>query len=772
MRKLRVRSWVGVVLCGAAVAAPAAAGAAELGFDDRVAAQWAIEQVYWRHRIWPDANPAPKPEIHEILSEETVRAKVEDGLLRSEALDKIWGLRLSSEDLRSEVDRMTSASRAPGVLRELFAALGDDPDLIAECLARPALADRLVRQLYSRDVALHAAVRRAAERALERLRDPSDLEGTGGQWSETVWVREDDRRAAAERTDLRARTRRVDGEAWRALETRLAEEVPTNLQEVDDRFFAEIVVERADGQLRVATVSWWKRPFDEWWAEARAAIESNVALDGGSQPSRTGMDPTVESSGLAPEAFCTPDTWTLIVPGGGPSQRSLHAAVWTGAEFIVWGGWNGSVELATGGRYNPATDTWTPTTADGAPSARDSHTAVWTGQRMVVWGGVNDAFVPQNTGSRYDPVADRWFTMSRATGVPTGRVLHTAVWTGSRMVVWGGLDPATNSQNTGGRYDPVGDTWESTSTTGAPAARDSHTAVWIGGRMVVWGGLVNSTTPLATGGRYDPAANSWQATSTTGAPSARGYHTAVAAGTRMIVWGGWDGTADRNTGGRYDPAANNWSSTSTTGAPSARELHTAVWTGAEMVVWGGRDNVVEGLDSGGRYDPALNSWAATSTLGALAPRRSQVAAWAISEMLLWGGFGPAGYFGDGRAYCTGACSATLPTGSASFTLTKEAGGSRLSWTALAEVVSYDLVRGSLGTLRSSSGNFTTATNLCAANDKPALSHLDPSVPSLSSGFWYLVRGINCAGTSSYDGPLDRQSGLRDAEIAASAAACP
>ena len=43
--------------------------------------------------------------------------------------------------------------------------------------------------------------------------------------------------------------------------------------------------------------------------------------------------------------------------------------------------------LNTGGRYNPSTDSWTATSTTNAPSARDDHTAVWTGSEMIVWGG-------------------------------------------------------------------------------------------------------------------------------------------------------------------------------------------------------------------------------------------------------------------------------------------------------------------------------------------------------------------------------------------------
>ena len=50
--------------------------------------------------------------------------------------------------------------------------------------------------------------------------------------------------------------------------------------------------------------------------------------------------------------------------------------------------------LNTGGRYNPGTDSWTATSTTNAPTARHCHTAVWTGSEMIVWGGyVTDSSV-------------------------------------------------------------------------------------------------------------------------------------------------------------------------------------------------------------------------------------------------------------------------------------------------------------------------------------------------------------------------------------------
>src|SRR5437870_6850168 len=94
--------------------------------------------------------------------------------------------------------------------------------------------------------------------------------------------------------------------------------------------------------------------------------------------------------------------------------------------------------------------------------------------------------------------------------------------------------------NTGGRYNPGTDSWTATSTTSAPAARDFHTAVWTGSEMIVWGGS-SSGSVFNTGGRYNPGTDSWTATSTTSAPAARGNHTAVSSSAQVRASGGWTG---------------------------------------------------------------------------------------------------------------------------------------------------------------------------------------------------------------------------------------
>ena len=86
-------------------------------------------------------------------------------------------------------------------------------------------------------------------------------------------------------------------------------------------------------------------------------------------------------------------TWANTNISNAPAARHFHTAVWAGSEMIVWGGdyvSGGVVYLNTGGRYNPDTDSWSATSTTSAPAARIVHTAVWTGSEMIVWGGADD----------------------------------------------------------------------------------------------------------------------------------------------------------------------------------------------------------------------------------------------------------------------------------------------------------------------------------------------------------------------------------------------
>jgi hypothetical protein len=314
---------------------------------------------------------------------------------------------------------------------------------------------------------------------------------------------------------------------------------------------------------------------------------------------------------------------------------------------MVWGAAGDTTLIGSGYTEIARTsiDYWTATTTTGAPSARYFHTAVWTGSRMIVWGGQDPAGL-LNDGGKYDPVGNAW-TPTTTANAPSGRRYHTAVWTGSRMIVWGG-DNFGAYLNDGGQYDPVENAWTATTTTGAPSIREFHTAVWTGSTMIVWGGYNGAY--LNDGGQYDPVGSAWTATTTTAAPSGRRYHTAVWTGSRMIVWGGDTLGAFLNDGSQYDPVGNAWTPTATTGAPTVRTNHTAVWTGSRMIVWGGNHGFGIPFNDGGQYDPVGDAWTPTTTTGAPSARYYHMAVWTGSRLIVWGGQGNSGYLNDGGQY--------------------------------------------------------------------------------------------------------------------------
>jgi N-acetylneuraminic acid mutarotase len=341
------------------------------------------------------------------------------------------------------------------------------------------------------------------------------------------------------------------------------------------------------------------------------------------------------------------DTWTATSTTGAPVPRTGHIMVWTGSEMLVWSGYTGSVAVNYGARYDPSTDTWAAMTTTAAPVARYSPRAVWTGSEMVIWGGYSPTFGHLNTGGRYNLAQDTW-TATTQTGAPGIRSHFAAVWTGTEMIVWGGTHLAGQNYNDGGRYNPSSNSWVSLPTAGAPAARHAVNGVWTGSEMIVWGGW-DHTKSYDSGGRYNPTTNSWTATAVNTAPTIRYSHATVWTGSEMIVWGGYNG-AYLNTGGRYDPVLDNWLPTTTTAAPSVRGLDHGIWTGTEMIVWGGSAGASSYLNTGGRYNPVSDSWTATSTTNAPVGRTANAAVWTGSKMIVWGGKRFSSYLNSGGLY--------------------------------------------------------------------------------------------------------------------------
>ena len=505
-----------------------------LTFEQRVAYQHAIEEVYWRHCIWPKERPDRKPSLDAVMPQAQLQKKVEDYLSKSQALEDQRQRPLSAEQLQVEMDHMAKHTRQPEVARELFDALGNDPFVIAECLARPILAERLVGDLSAPDNKGRfdparskglPSVSTATTVANGAYTLPRIAEGnppcTDDNWAPTCLIN-----APAGRSYHTAVWTGSEMIVWGGLGSS-DWNTGGKYDPATNSWMATSTTNAPSGRFEHTAV-WTGTEMIVWGGDSCC---TNYFNSGGRYNPST-------------------DSWIATSTNNAPSARKGHTAVWSGSEMIIWGGYrfdqSGTHYLNTGGRYNPSTDSWMATSTTSAPVGRELQTAVWTGNEMLIWGG--DRFGSYlNTGGRYNPTTDTWAATS-TDNAPSPRSLHTGVWIGTEMIVWGGV--GNTVFNTGGRYNPSTDTWIATSTSNAPSARQFHAAVWCGSEMIVWGGA--GDTYLNTGGRYNPTTNTWAATSTINVPTGRQLHTAVWTASEMIIWGGNNDTA-LNTGARYGP---------------------------------------------------------------------------------------------------------------------------------------------------------------------------------------------------------------------------
>jgi hypothetical protein len=109
-----------------------------------------------------------------------------------------------------------------------------------------------------------------------------------------------------------------------------------------------------------------------------------------------------------------------------------------------------------------------------------------------------------------------------------------------------------------------------------------------------------------------------------------------------------------------------------------------------------------------------------------------------------------------------------PTGAPSLSADKNGGNLVLQWFGISGAEFYEIIRGSLGALASSGGNFTVAVDSCTANTGQTTATL-PLGSGTNSDF-FIVRAVNCGGRGSAD-EGGSQVGSRDSEIAASGL-CP
>jgi hypothetical protein len=296
---------------------------------------------------------------------------------------------------------------------------------------------------------------------------------------------------------------------------------------------------------------------------------------------------------------------------------------------------------SAGGIYDPVADTWKalPLAAPNEPPTRYSYGLLWAGQgvqRVLLVGGYTVPHGSFGDVGKLDPATGLW-TYVPDDGLFSGRQF-SAVWTGAKVMVWGGLESPGQFLNDGAAFDPVGETWVGLpASANDPGYRYDHTAVWTGTEMIVWGGT-RSYAPIAEGRIFSPVTGTWHAMADSWGPAPRANHAAFWTGTRMLIFGGTDadGVA-RLDGSLYAVETNTW--TGIAKAPLAdRAGYSVVWSGAELIVWGGCDPTSKVCyDDGASYAPGTNEWRDVPS-GGPGPRRGHAAVWAGGQMIVWGGF--------------------------------------------------------------------------------------------------------------------------------------
>jgi len=599
--------------------------------DNLVVCELILQAHKWSKNIWPKANKNPKPEFSEVVNIDEVLEKVRQNLTMESILVERFNTDITDEMLQHDLNRMAANTKDSNSLKALFSKFDNNPNTIAQCISRPYLIKQKIQNNYYFNSKIHSETQDLAHAELINYLKGTPAERLKAKVN-TLTFSIDQEKTKNEETLIipEEQTIKLSPDEYSHKAQQLQN---SGLQEHKYLFFYSEIVQQTEGFLRVKTLTWKKHSFDLWLQEQKVTIDVPSLHDSYlTLPEITGSNKLE-----AVKAGVVADSWNSKLYA--PDSRQSHSAVWTGSEMIIWGGMSNSGPSNTGGRYNPTTDSWVVTSVgDNVPVARRDHTAIWSGYEMIVWGGVNSFLHNLNSGGRYNPSTNSWLTTDDSSiNVPTARSGHTAIWSGHEMIIWGGRDNSVENVNTGGRYNPITDSWQTTSiAANVPSVRQTFTAVWTGTEMIVWGGWDGNY--LNTGGRYNPDTDSWLPTSIgTNVPNARSNHTAIWDGNEMIIWGGSDHSYV-NTGGRYDPFNDCWVATSTdANVPSARIRHTAVWSGEEMIVWGGWNS--DGLtNSVGKYNPMTDSWFSTTEVDNVpSPRIGHTAVWSGAEMIIWGG---------------------------------------------------------------------------------------------------------------------------------------
>jgi len=140
---------------------------------------------------------------------------------------------------------------------------------------------------------------------------------------------------------------------------------------------------------------------------------------------------------------------------------------------------------------------------EDAPAKTERHSAVWTGSKMVVFGGFDSGAGLKGKGGIFDLAKNSWVSFDSESAM--ARTGQTAIWDGSDLLVFGGKSKRLRTYlNNVAAFNPESEIWTSKQGRNSPSPRNYHSAVWTGTSLVVWGGAGKNGMPVANGGVFYP----------------------------------------------------------------------------------------------------------------------------------------------------------------------------------------------------------------------------------------------------------------------------
>ena len=209
---------------------------------------------------------------------------------------------------------------------------------------------------------------------------------------------------------------------------------------------------------------------------------------------------------------------TAFVPAPGPENlasaastargrellgdRDGYSQTWTGKELVVMGGRRANDVFGDGAAYDPRRDTWRAIAP--APHVRSHHFAVWSGAEIIVGGGSDDSV------DAYDPTTDRWRELGKPpfsiAGVPEGKTIlnppQAILPNALTLVVWIPKDRRIAVMNL------IRGSWDSVVAADLPSSPSNRPAklYWTGSEaLVVVEQPASAVQSTLVGVRIDPA---------------------------------------------------------------------------------------------------------------------------------------------------------------------------------------------------------------------------------------------------------------------------